>query len=100
MGCRANAPSYRTELRSRSAIHSIERHLCGRTCGARRVRARESHEFAIGESSARRMVLGADGIGERKMTEDLRQSYVDMITKFGVGLDLPKVDVDKLIETQ
>ena len=33
------------------------------------------------------------------MTEDLRQSYVDMIKKFGVGLDLPKVDVDKLIET-
>ena len=33
------------------------------------------------------------------MTEDLKQSYVDMITKFGADLNLPKVDVDKLMET-
>jgi phasin family protein len=59
----------------------------------------ESGGIAIAESSARGMVLGAGGNGEGKMTEDLRQSYVDMIKKFGVDLDLPKVDVDRLIAT-
>src|SRR5208283_2627454 len=33
------------------------------------------------------------------MAEDLRQSLEDMIKKFATDLDLPKVDVDKLIET-
>lgn len=31
------------------------------------------------------------------MTEDLRKSFVDMVNKFGADLNLPKVDVDKLI---
>ena len=33
------------------------------------------------------------------MTDDLRQSYVDMIKKFGADLKLPNVEVDKLIVT-
>ncbi|MGO9742270.1 MAG: phasin family protein [Roseiarcus sp.] len=33
------------------------------------------------------------------MAEDLRQSLEDMIKKFAADLDLPKVDVDKLIDT-
>jgi len=33
------------------------------------------------------------------MAEDLRQSLEDMIKKFATDLDLPKVDVDKLIDT-
>ncbi len=33
------------------------------------------------------------------MAEDHRQSLEDMIKKFAADLDLPKVDVDKLIDT-
>src|SRR5271165_152959 len=33
------------------------------------------------------------------MAEDLRQSLEDTIKKFAADLDLPKVDVDKLIDT-
>jgi phasin family protein len=33
------------------------------------------------------------------MSDDLRQSLEDMVKKFGSELGLPKVDVDKLIET-
>ena len=33
------------------------------------------------------------------MSDDLRQSLEEMVKKFGTDLGLPKVDVDKLIET-
>ncbi|MFO1116528.1 MAG: TIGR01841 family phasin [Beijerinckiaceae bacterium] len=33
------------------------------------------------------------------MIDDVRKSLEDMIKKFGSDLDLPKVDIDKLIET-
>src|SRR5271165_5431356 len=99
VGRRSDGQYHRAEYWPGLAIHPPQRNLCRRPgrfwslCGRARPRIALARH---GEGPTQGRTVGPTR--EEGMTKQ-SQSFVDIVRQFGSDLGLPKVDVDKLVET-